>query len=86
MADKSRKTSGGTTEVPKAIKISGEATAHEDAFFEPKEKPAPFMALRGKPIASSTWANLVEALHQNRRRLLRLPGVTAVDIDRKSVV
>jgi hypothetical protein len=69
---------------PKLNELPGTAQVRERACYPPiqLEKPEEKREER-KPDPDPQWDNLVAALRRNRRQLLRLPGVTAVDIGYK---
>lgn len=61
---------------------------HPNALFvppakEPKEEPKPPETTKRPSDEQRKWQRLVEVLHLNRRRLLRIPGVMAVDVGYK---
>ena len=76
----------GKAEAPKPSNLPGKAQVRTKACFRPRprevEKPEPQKQFQPEE-EDPTWTNLVEALRRNRRRLLRLPGVTAVDVGYK---
>lgn len=68
-------------DVPKTWGLPGEAQVHEKACYPPiQAKKIEDEKREREPEPDPTWDNLVAALRRNRRQLLRLPGVTAVDI------
>ncbi len=84
----SRKTPGKEANNKTATKrpiVVDEAEVRDDAFIllpEPSQPQAPLQEAPGRK-ADPAWKELVEALHRNRRRLLRMPGVTATDVGYK---
>lgn len=64
------------------LKLPATITAHPNAFY-----PLPDSSVEaghGKsPVSTEEWKELVATLKLHRRRLLRIPGVTAVDIGYK---
>lgn len=60
-------------------KLPDRLKARPKASFSSSKPPAGKAALDPEPM-DFEWENLVAALRRNRRSLLRLPGVTAVDV------
>ncbi len=84
MAARDKSSEYDRSENPKPNKLPGTAKVRERACYPPiKVKKVDDEPRKSDPEPDPTWDNLVEALHRNRRQLLRLPGVTAVDIGYK---